>query len=343
MVGGVEIPQTRTSSGVRSTEEMESAINDLTSKFASMSTVLEEKRSAIVGGGNHQNRKGNECETLDEFNRGPRRGDQPRTMVDRNVNPRGYDEQQSYRVKAEVPNFVGNLDTESVLDWLYERLSLTPIWSVDQAQDMAMKAEKMVAKTGVRSNVCPKLSTYYSIESGNDGLIIDDAFQEGDEELEEKICSIIIDGGGYKSLVSKALVKAFKLPSEPHPSSYQIGWIKKGLKLKVAEICKVPLAIRKHYNELVTCDVVVIDSCHRKNYCYVTSRCRLSYLVTLVASPKEFQAERKEMGVSYALVVKGVEDVIANAILAAIKPLLAEFGKIVADDTPDALPPLRNF
>ncbi|GJT18232.1 transposon ty3-I gag-pol polyprotein [Tanacetum coccineum] len=37
-------------------------------------------------------------------------------------------------------------------------------------------------------------------------------------------------------------------------------------------------------------------------------------LVTLVASPKEFQAERKETGVSYALVEKGVEDVMENAI-----------------------------
>ncbi|GKE15209.1 RNA-directed DNA polymerase, partial [Tanacetum coccineum] len=66
-------------------------------------------------------------------------------------------------------------------------------------------------------------------------------------------------------------------------------------------------------------------------------------LVTLVASPKEFQAERKETGVSYALVVKGIEDVMENAISAVIKPLLAELYKIVTDDTPDALPPLRNI
>ncbi|GKC85937.1 RNA-directed DNA polymerase, partial [Tanacetum coccineum] len=37
-------------------------------------------------------------------------------------------------------------------------------------------------------------------------------------------------------------------------------------------------------------------------------------LATLVASPKDFQAERKEMGVSYALVMKGVNDVMENAI-----------------------------
>ncbi|GJT03457.1 RNA-directed DNA polymerase [Tanacetum coccineum] len=66
-------------------------------------------------------------------------------------------------------------------------------------------------------------------------------------------------------------------------------------------------------------------------------------LATLVASTKEFQVDRKETGVSYALVVKGVEDVIENAIPAVVKPLLAEFGKTVTDDTPITLPPLRNI
>ncbi|GKB85267.1 transposon ty3-I gag-pol polyprotein, partial [Tanacetum coccineum] len=472
-------------------------------------------------------------ETMDEYNRGTRRGDRPRTMVGRNVNPRGYGDRQSYRVKAEIPNFVGNLDIEAVLDWLYEvdkffdimevpeeeqvkvvayklrggagawwqceqdnrraqgkrivanytgeflrlqarcnlretdeqsaaryisrlnssiqeRLSLTPIWFVDQAENMAMKAERMASKTGVgfrcsnmegssnyrsrpnpiqssipstttttssskasgsgmdknkesqpvnsnlyarptgakclrcgkpghSSNVCPKRSTYYSVESGNDGLISDDVFQEEDELeyaepldgeaeqvtyvvqrtlcspkvsdssqgnkifqtkclVKEKICSVMIDGGSCENLVSKALVKAFKLPTEPHHSPCQIGWIKKVPALKVVEICKVPLAIGKHYNELVTCDVVDIEACHvllgipwqhdmdathqGKSNMYlfkwgrktidmlslgvVSPKTKLENktLVTLVASPKEFQAERKETRVSYALVVK---------------------------------------
>nr|GEW17680.1 hypothetical protein [Tanacetum cinerariifolium] len=133
----------------------------------------------------------------------------------------------------------------------------------------------------------------------------------------------------------KALVKAFKLLTEPHLSPYQIGRIKKELALKVTEICKVPLAIGKHYNELVTFDVVDIET-KLENMTLVT-------LVTLVASLKEFQAKKKEKGVSYTLVVKGVEDVMENTMSEVIKPLLAEFGKIVTDDRPGALPSLRNI
>ncbi|GJW38774.1 transposon ty3-I gag-pol polyprotein [Tanacetum coccineum] len=194
---------------------------------------------------------------------------------------------------------------------------------------------------------------------------------------ETKICCIIIDGGSCENLVSKALVKAFQLPTEPHPSPYQIGWIRKGLELKVTEFCKVPLAMGKHYNELVTCNVVDMETCHvllgrpwqhdvdsthqGKSNMYLfkwygktiamlplsvvspKSKLKNKTLATLVTSPKDFQAERKETGVSYALVVKGIEDVMENALSAVVKPLLAEFGNTVADDTPVTLPPLRNI
>ncbi|GJU85646.1 hypothetical protein Tco_1293192 [Tanacetum coccineum] len=59
MVIEAEDPKTRTTSGVRSTEDMDRAINDLTSKFASMSTAIDEIRSKIVGDGYHINLEGN--------------------------------------------------------------------------------------------------------------------------------------------------------------------------------------------------------------------------------------------------------------------------------------------
>ncbi|GJU70909.1 transposon ty3-I gag-pol polyprotein [Tanacetum coccineum] len=244
---------------------------------------------------------------------------------------------------------------------------------MDQPQNMEMKAERMASEIGVstttktssskasksrvdknkesqpmnsnhyarpigakcfrcgesrhRSNMCPKRFTYYSIEIKNDGLIIDDVFQEGDEELEYA-----------KPLDGEAEQVTYVV--QQTSCSPKIRWIKKGLTLKVTKISKVPLATGKHYNELVTCDVVDIEACH--------GLLRIPWQHDVDArhqgvSPKEFQDENKETGVSYALLVKGVKDVVENAIPAVIKPLLPEFGKIMADDTLDALPLLRNI
>ncbi|GJS53942.1 transposon ty3-I gag-pol polyprotein [Tanacetum coccineum] len=481
MVGGAEIPQTRTSNGVRSTEEMDIAINDLNSKFASMSTVLEEIRSAIVGDGNHPNREGNEHdeeegeEALDEYNRVPKRGDRPRAMVGRNNNHRGYGERQSYRVKAEIPNFVGNLDIEAVLDWLYEvdkffdimevpeeeqvkvvtyklrggarawwqreqdnrraqgrrpldtwirmkrmikgrflpsdieqilyqqyhtyvkgkrtvadytgeflrEVELDADLVVDQAQNMVMKAERLASKTRVRfrrsnmddssnygsrpnqiqSTIPSTTTTTSSSKAGGSGV---DKNKES-QPVNSNPYAKPVDVGMMDSLLARPFQKedeleyAEPLDGEVEEVTYVIQRTlcspKKGLTLKVTKICKVHLAIGKHYNELVTCDVVVIEACHvllRRPWQHdvdsthqgdVSPKKKLESktLATLVASPKDFQAERKETGVSYALVVKGIEDVMENAIPAVIKPLLAEFGKIMTDDTPYALSPLRNI
>ncbi|GJR45311.1 hypothetical protein Tco_1313414, partial [Tanacetum coccineum] len=258
-------------------------INKLADEYMDHINHGKRKNEMTSGGGNHPNREGKKCgnhrphtnfegfydnhghndslkqvwrrddimssdeeegeKTLDEFNRGARRGDRPRTMVGK----------------------------RTIADYTGEFLRL-------QARCNLRKTDKQSAarcgKPGHRSNVCPERSTYYSVESRKDELIVDDAFQEVNEELKytepldgeaEQVtymCSIIIDGRSCKILVSKALVKAFKLLTEPHHSPYQIGWIKKEPTLKVTEICKVPLAIGKHYNELVTCDVVNMEACH---------------------------------------------------------------------------------
>nr|GEU64694.1 mitogen-activated protein kinase kinase 5 [Tanacetum cinerariifolium] len=143
-------------------------------------------------------------------------------------------------------------------------------------------------------------------------------------------CSFQVSGND----VDETKVNAVRDWSSPKTLP-KIRWIKKGPTLKVIEICNVSLVIRKHYHELVTCDVIDIEACHMK--------LENKTLAALVASPKEFQAERKETRVSYALVVKGVKYVIKNAIPVVIKPLLAEFGKITKDYTLDTLPPMRNI
>nr|GEV65539.1 hypothetical protein [Tanacetum cinerariifolium] len=306
MVGGVEIPQTHTSSGVRSTEEMDIAINDLNSKFASMSTVLVEIRSAIVGGGNHPNREGDERgeETMDEYNRGHMRGDRRRTIIGQNVNPRGYDwlyevdkffdimkvpeeeqvkvvayklrggagawwqyEQDNrraqgrrpvdtwMRMKRMIKGRFSLLDTEQILYQQYHTCLQGKRTVADYTGEFLMLQAR-----------CNLREMEEQSAARNDRLISEDAFQEEDEleyaeplDGEAKQVTYVVQ----RTLCSpKALDKAFKLPTEPHPNPYHIGWIKKGPALKVTDICKVPLAIGKHYNELVTCDVVDMEECH---------------------------------------------------------------------------------
>ena len=77
-----------------------------------------------------------------------------------------------------------------------------------------------------------------------------------------KVSNLIIYKESCENIIFRALVDYLKLRTEPYPHSYTIGWIKKGLSIKVSDLCHVPILIGKFYQDSVVCDMVDMDACH---------------------------------------------------------------------------------
>jgi len=67
---------------------------------------------------------------------------------------------------------------------------------------------------------------------------------------------------GCENIVSKILVDYLKLDTKTHPHPYDIGWIKQGIRIKVTDLCQVPISFGGNYEDSVTCDVIDMDKCH---------------------------------------------------------------------------------
>ncbi|GKE16201.1 hypothetical protein Tco_1423778 [Tanacetum coccineum] len=107
-------------------------------------------------------------------------------------------------------------------------------------------------QTFARSNVWPNMMLNACVGEYHEG---DTRIDFGEDlehinefaQVEEKFC---------ENLASKELVKAMKLLTKQHSNPYKLGWIKKGLEVKVSEVCKIPIAIGSSYRDVVSCDVV---------------------------------------------------------------------------------------
>nr|GMC60508.1 Zinc finger, CCHC-type [Ipomoea batatas] len=340
-------------------------------------------------------------------------------------------------------------------------MSLTPIWSVDEAYNMAIRAEDFLTQSNQRrtystpkpvttqsphdvtsvqtatpssqlvlacdtgsskkqrqkqgndvparnsmSNPYARPMTDGRTEEGGDEEYIEEDFEVAEENGEHvsfvvrrllytneekppvqrnnifrayctvlgKVCKLIIGNGSCDNIISQALVEHLNLPTQPHPKPYKLGWIREGPSVTVSKVCRVPISIRKSYEDHVICEVIDMDACHillgrpwqynvdathrgkintyeffwnQKKIVippavWAKSPTQKTCAITILDRWKNFVEEAKDTHTVLVLIAKDSGS-ITDDIPGELRSLLKEFADIMPNELPDGLPPLRDI
>ena len=79
--------------------------------------------------------------------------------------------------------------------------------------------------------------------------------------INNKVCSVIIDGGSCTNVASTTLVEKLNLPTLKHPRPYKLQWLNDCGEVKVNRQVLVSFSIERYKDE-VLCDVVPMHAGH---------------------------------------------------------------------------------
>ena len=79
--------------------------------------------------------------------------------------------------------------------------------------------------------------------------------------VQNKVCSLIIDGGSSANVASVLLVEKLQLPTLKHPRPYKLQWLNDSGEVRVQKDVLVSFSIGK-YHDKVLCDVVPMYASH---------------------------------------------------------------------------------
>uniref|UniRef100_A0A0D3AGM2 Aspartic peptidase DDI1-type domain-containing protein n=1 Tax=Brassica oleracea var. oleracea TaxID=109376 RepID=A0A0D3AGM2_BRAOL len=79
--------------------------------------------------------------------------------------------------------------------------------------------------------------------------------------VQEKVCSLIVDGGSCVNVASETMVKKLGLEVHKHPRPYLLQWLNEEGEMKGSTQVSVPIAIGRYEDE-VLCNVLPMEASH---------------------------------------------------------------------------------
>ncbi|CAL9005825.1 unnamed protein product [Prunus brigantina] len=126
--------------------------------------------------------------------------------------------QEDYRMKTKIPYFNGHLQ---------KKFADSPV----PAKDKGIEVARVLGNNNTNKWQGTKGAIKGSSHTG-------DKIFRSFCTVNNKVCSLIIDGGNCENLISKKVVDYLKLSTEKHESPYSLRWVKRGPSIQVTEVCK---------------------------------------------------------------------------------------------------------
>ncbi|CAA7047608.1 unnamed protein product [Microthlaspi erraticum] len=150
--------------------------------------------------------------------------------------------------------------------------------------------------------------------------------------VQNKVCSLIIDGGSCTNVASEAMVKKLGLKPQKHPKPYKLQWLNDECEMKVKSQVVVPMTIGS-YEDQVLCDILPMDTSH-----------------VLLGRP--WKSDRRVKQAMYSkkplllFVFKEALTSLADhapVIPSEMTKLFQDFKDVFPEDCPQGLPPIRGI
>ncbi|XP_062086346.1 uncharacterized protein LOC133792455 [Humulus lupulus] len=161
--------------------------------------------------------------------------------------------------------------------------------------------------------------------------------------VNNKFCSVIIDGGSCTNVASTYLVEKLALTTLKHPHPYRLQWLNDCGEIKVTRQVLVALSIGKYEDE-VLCDVVPMHACHL----LFGRPWQYDLRVTHDGFTNRYSFTLKRQPITLVPLTPKQEALLCTNDLAGTLPsdivyLLQEFEDVLPEGVPYGLPPIRGI